>query len=466
MWTPPRGNLGGWAAWSIMPEPVRVAVVRGGLWALAARIASATLGLLGAALTTRVLVPDQVGIYYIVLSIVGIMVTAGSLGLHRSVASLIPQASVSDPRAVGAIQRRAYLLTLSAGLAAGTILALSGTWSGDLVLDTKRPSETLWLLSGSMVLVGALRVVAIEGVRALGNIRAAAVLGDIVPNALFTGTLALLLLSGRTYQAVALLIATLIAWTVTLALGILTFHSGTASRRGFEAPSVLAYLRIGLPWVGISVLASLVNQAGTVVLGISGSESDAALYASVWRVAVWVALPLTVVASVLPPFVVRLWAANDETRVNSLMAASATLITIASVALCAIVVLFGESILSLLYGPFYAGAATILTLLAIGQVGAAAAGLSIQTLVLMGQQSTVLVVAAIVAPLTLILMVLLASLLGGSGVAIATSLGVASQAWLAAFLTRRRTGIRSTPPLSWRSVHTSVRDLLGVLRGV
>ena len=120
-------------------------LIRGGGWVLLGRAVALPLGLLQAMLLTRVLVPADVGAYFLAISLIVPLAVVSQLGLSRAMVKLVASAlAMERPNAA----RHAIRVAIPTTLIVGGLLALGvadgpGRWLTSLLQDGERLRATL-----------------------------------------------------------------------------------------------------------------------------------------------------------------------------------------------------------------------------------------------------------------------------------------------------------------------------------
>jgi len=239
------------------------------------------------------------------------------------------------------------------------------------------------------------------------------------------------------------LIVTLGALLVSVVSGglLLARHYGrTQPARGVDLKPVLAK---SMPLFVVSIAIPGLAEAHVWLLGALSSKAEVALYGSAYRVAKLFVIPLLIVNSVIPPMVAQLMAQNRTGDVERILRATAFMAGLPTIVALAIVIFAGPGILTLIFGEYYAGAATPLLILALGQSINVLTGSPGILLSMSDHQSTVMKAAVVAGTIGLLASAVLVEPFGATGVAVGVALGLAAHKGAMWAYCRYRLGIRT-----------------------
>ena len=134
--------------------------------------------------------------------------------------------------------------------------------------------------------------------------------------------------------------------------------------------------------------------------------------------------------------------AGDQTRLQEFMAKATTLTFWPSVAVTALVLLFGQLLLKL-FGSDFVAAYPLMFILAIGLLARASIGPSERLLIMVGQQKACAAVYGMAFVVNLVACFALIPRFGGTGAAVSTSLALLVETALLFIVVRRRLGLYS-----------------------
>jgi O-antigen/teichoic acid export membrane protein len=157
-----------------------------------------------------------------------------------------------------------------------------------------------------------------------------------------------------------------------------------------------------------------------------------------------IAFPLLAVNVALAPTAARLWASRDVDVLQRLVTKSARGLLLLSLPLAISFIVFGGTLLGVVFGTPFIGAAGSLTILAVGQLANAATGSVATLLIMSGNQwrAGLGIIAGMV--VNLVLSVVLIPSMHAEGAAIAASASLVLSNGIHVLLARRTLGIDST----------------------
>jgi O-antigen/teichoic acid export membrane protein len=180
------------------------------------------------------------------------------------------------------------------------------------------------------------------------------------------------------------------------------------------------------------------------MLGLLGTPDDAGLYAIAQRGALLVAFPLAAVNVAIGPTTARLWTARDRGSLQRLVTLSTRAVLLGSVPIALAFIVFGQQLLTLLFGSGFGHASEALTILCLGQLANAATGSVAVLLVMTGHQvrATLAMAAGVTANIGVA--ALLIPGYGANGAAVAAAVSLLVSNLVMVVMTRRTIGIDST----------------------
>jgi O-antigen/teichoic acid export membrane protein len=400
----------------------------------------------------RLLSPDQAGIFFLLVSILSFCSVISMIGVSTAIVRFV---SESMGLGNGGHARRALTLGLRLAaltiplttLACGIFMAAGGAH----LLRLPFPSILVPLLLLNVLALPVLQVTSYT-LRSFHETWLATLLtgqsGGPATNLLFLIAIALTALVVKPTAAGALTInAAAICLMIPLSLYVLgrVARSRLAAisdvRAEGTAPTLVLMLSVCLP-VTLNQFFSYCTGFGDLwIAGSAVSHESFALYAAARRLMLLIGLPLQLVGLTIVASISELNAQGRLASLQRLLRDSATLAVIPALMALLALLAFGDRISSLVFGPYYAAAATPLRLMCLGQIVFVCAGSAELTLIMTGRQRIALFVNL---GTTLTLAVggtLGAKYFGITGLAAANAAVIAVQVSLFAFFARRSLGI-------------------------
>jgi O-antigen/teichoic acid export membrane protein len=403
-----------------------------------------------AVLLARTLGPDGYGIYVFAMTLVTLVGMPATAGL--------PILLMREVAAYEVNGQWAYMkgLLLRANLMAGSfsllILALAAVilmFSAER-FDQDRLATYAWasLLLPVSVLAG-LRHGALRGLRkvVLSQLPNA----FVIPAVHGTILLAAWAILGLTAFTPALAMASMfVASTIGFVVGMFLLWRHLPRQLHTVRPAYeLGRWLKSLPSLSALVGVSYINHhTDILMLGWLAGDESVGLYRVVTQIAIVVPFGLRVMNQVQGPHFSRMYAAGDLHRLQRLVTTTSRIALALALPAAALLILFGDAILALIFGTAYAAGHMALAILCVGSVVSTATG-SVRMLANMtGHENDALKAFMWSAVLNVILNALLIPYFGIEGAAFATAVSVIVWNLVLVGRVRARTGI-STTAVRW-----------------
>lgn len=419
----------------------RVGVVSGGLWALGFRLLGALSGVLLVMLVARVLSQADTGRYFSLLSLVSIAALVAGCGAGTAAVKLVAQAvAAQHPARVRGVIDAALLLLLAGCALVGGVLALPWTRAflqAQMNLTVAVSFPLIWLWIGA----SALQTLLAEMFRGLQKLFLASAFGGTAST-----LLALILLLGLRVTAGAegltlnrlILVVALANLIGVAAAGACLF--AVARRLGPQVSRAWPeLLGLSAPLWATQIVLGLLLQADIWILQSAGDAAAVALYGTAVRMTLLLTLPLTVLNAALMPVIAARHAQGRRAELQTLLRDTASLAALPALGATALFALAGHTLLSTLFGRFYAAALPLLLILSLGQLVNILCGSAGYTLMMTGRQREMMWITLLFGALLVIGGCLVVHRLGAPGLAGSAALCLAGQSiamWLRVHQTR------------------------------
>lgn len=412
-----------------------------GAVSVASRLAALALGILLA----RWLGPDGYGAYAFVMSVVVLAMIPAKAGLPDLVLREIAAAGVDPARGEPAtLLGRAAMLVLGISLAlvaAGhiAIAVFLGPEDRDLALGL---GVGLWMLPGLALLTlcnGALR--------GLGQPVSAHALLELAPALVALALIAAAVLAAVGGQAELALMARLTGIVGSLgAIAVLLHRAlGPRRRRGpGRAPSPRRLLRQAAPFLMLGGAQVVLSRTDLVMLGLLAEPRAAGFYKVALEGAFLVGMCLNIANTVLAREFSRRHARGDLAGLEQTAIRTARLTTAATAPLAVGLIVWGESLIVLTFGPDFAAAYPLLVILAIGRFLAGVFGSADLVLGMTGHAAACARLRWAAAGLNVVLNAALIPPYGAEGAAVATAIALLAWRGGAVLVLLRTLGVDSS----------------------
>jgi O-antigen/teichoic acid export membrane protein len=426
------------------PHPLGVRhLAHSSLWALGGRAALILGSLALNALATRLLQPSDAGVFFLIVSIATALAVVAELGLHRVVVRLVAAAMATNQygRARQVVTKVAVLALLGSVTISALLLLPPVTRGIAHAFSSTEVYASAYFIA-LLVVVRALSLLLAEVFRSFHDIRAASLLGGTDAHAIGALGLAFILaFVGSPVSTAAVLGVVVSGWVPGVIVGSVILGRRVRRIKGPGDVRTREILSIAWPILIMSIGHSVIQQADLWIAGVTVSTDDVALYGAALRIVGILAVPLMIVNAVLPPVISSYYVTGQRNRLERLLQTSAAAAAIPTIAAVAAFSVLSSEIMSLLFGPFYAGGGTVLAILSIGSLVSVMCGSGAMSLAMTGHERTMMVVTLGAGSAMVGGAIYLGRAMGIAGVAIAAMAGVALNNISMLIAVRRLTGM-------------------------
>lgn len=428
---------------SVVSYLIETRILSGGIWVLSGKICLAFFGLLTNALLARLLSPEEMGAYFLTLSIVSLSAMFSSMGLNRSIVRLVAE-SIGLNKYGSA--RVAIVKTLKIAVVASSVVAALfffgfGKWLSINVFHSRLIQNVIGI-AALWIIVQTSQGIISDTFRGFNYIWLATVFGGLIRSFLASMFFAVLWIYQGHSNLSEVLIFALAAGTTSVAIASLILRN-KLSNRNVDTTSIgfREIIRISIPmWITTLGIFALV-QADLWILGAFRTQSEVAVYGVALKFVGLMAMPLFVAEAVVPPLIARLYALGKRKELEKSLRLTSSLAVYPTFFMLLGLLLFAEQVLRLLYGQFYGQGASILRLLCLGQAASVYAGCSGFTLMMCGYEKHMMTISITCGLLNLIGCLLVVKLFGPIGLAMVASGTLIFQNILMLAFTKRYVGV-------------------------
>ena len=442
---------------------LRRRLLSGSTWASGGRIGGAMLGIVTNGLLARLLSPQELGAYFLALSIVSLGAVVGSMGLPKTVVRLVAENMGLDR---SGRTLRAIRTVLGLGVLGTLGISLAYLLAGDLVGEIFQPQYSSLLVGVTGLMAGWIAIAVVQEItaetfRGFHDIRLATLLGGlatggksggVIMRVLLLGILALLWVRSAETSLATVLLVSIGSGSVSVLLSIWLLYAKVSSlgssqetqQQEEEPVSVKEVLEDAIPFLAIALTSFMLLSADIWILGALGSGTDVAVYGAASKLVTFVAMPLLIVNLVLPPIVAEMYAQGKMSQLERTLRTFSTLAGIPSLLVLAVFMLLGGPILGLVYSKpiYYSGTAVlVLVILSAAKLIAVWSGSCGLVLQFTGHQTSMLRVSLLTSPLFFVVAILATQRYGSVGVACAAGLTTTLQNVIMVMLAKRKTGM-------------------------
>lgn len=362
-------------------------LIVGGSWALLGKLSTAILSMLINALLARMLVPGDVGYYFLLYSLVSFAALIMQLGLNQAIVKVIAESiGRNNPGRANVAVKTSIKAVLMAGLIGGVLIALGGKAVGEDV-------SGIIVVAAFWPGVLALQSISSEVLRGFHDIRSSVLFGGLLTSGLMFCMLVFFWISRFEINLadVVLLAFLSIVLNSCLAYYFLFKRNEFVRARADESGSGNKSLfEIARPLWVVSLSLYLLSQADIWIISAYLSQEQVALYGAAFRLLVLIAYPILIINTVLPPIVAELYAKDERQLLERILRNVATLASIPSLIIISCLIYFGDSLLGLFYGAYYRDGYDVLLILSIGQAANILTGSCGVVLMMTGHQKAMM----------------------------------------------------------------------------
>jgi len=426
---------------------LRKRLMSGGLWALLGRLGTVIFALGSNMLLARMLELESMGAYFLAFSFVSVVAIIAQFGFNqvavRMVAASLENKCYQDIRLI--IVRCVQFAVLASAGCALVLYAGASAWVARTVAHSELLVQETWVLIAWMVVLGLNKLLA-ECFRGLHDIRAASMLGTVIPALLFFLCLAWLWqLNSHTTLHQSLWLATLSSlFALLLAAYILsrTVHkmpqNTSTSRQNINSRQLL---RMAWPFMLINLTVFSLTQADLWIVGLYCTPDEIAVYGAASRVAVMMLIITTLLQAFMPPIIAQFHTKGDMATLQSLLQAGACLNSLLVLPVLLVLLCFPAAVLSLLYGEHYTHGSLVMSVLAVGLFFNVITGMRGYVLMMTGHERSEMLIAIVGGAANIIFCVIGALEWGFEGVAVGAMLAMVLQCVCELIYVKKQLGI-------------------------
>ncbi len=430
-------------------SPLRKKLIAGFAWSFTGKALLSALGVVLNIVLARILPPEQVGEYFLALSVLSVVSAITLLGVPQPIVKLVSESLGMGlaGRARKVIKRVMSLVAISS-LVGGVFLAFGGgVWLSERLFESTFIGELSALL-GIWLVVSNIQKITAEVFRGFQDLRWASLFGDQGPLTRLIFVFALIVtwvLFSRSSLYLVLLLA-VISNIITLFAALLLLRRPLKAI-GTSQDSISRRELHDLAWpFWVNSLGFIfLNQADTILLGVFRPEHEVALYSVVLRLSLLALMPLMITNAVLRPVIAQLYSTGQKKRLERLLRITSSLVIIPAVIVFIVFLLGGRFIINGLYGSFYEKGFWSLVVLSFGQVINVATGSSGLLLNMSGFHKSSMAIIITIAIVEVGLLLLIAPTGGVLGVAVVVAFSYVLKAGWSVLFAWRKAGIRTWP---------------------
>ena len=410
-----------------MHQTLKKRLVSGGLWVLGGKIYSVFVQLAVNALLARLLLPSDVGLYFLIASLVEFFVIFSLLGMKRSIVRTISEA-LAKKQPTRASQ--AVRFAMQIGLLASVILALSlvsgaGQMVAEKVFGSPLMGNLIYLPAIWLVVLTLLTIIA-ESFRGYHDIRFATLFNRMVANTIIASILGFLAITNQAVDIRIILTFVVVAYAINLMVALLVIQSylgkGTRPQRAGISRSELLQKSWVLYFNDIVLFLSFQGQLW--LLSYYSVKEDVAIFGAVLRLMTLVTATLNMLRMTILPTIGDLYTKQQYREVEKVLRVSATIAGLPAIAGLLLIILFGKNILFIIFGSHYTAGYMALVVLAMANLINVFTGTPAVLMIMASKENYLLGFSLISGVLSILTSFLLVGRLSYLGVAIGAGVGI------------------------------------------
>ncbi len=400
-------------------------VMKGTSSSLIIQVVGSILGFAVSIAVARMFGAEGSGVYYLALSMATIAATVGRVGFDNTVVRFVAShASVQEWGAVRQVYGTAMKVVAAASLFISVGLCFGAEWIANALFDKPYMELPLRLVAMS-VLPLSFAMIHAEGLRGLKCIPASQWIKTVLTS---LGTLLFLYPLAQLWGANGVVAAYVAATIATAVAAWLIWQRAWKNRCGISFDPQNGFLKQGVlfrsswPLFGVALTGLVVQQAGTVFLGVLGGVGDVGVFSVANRIANLLLFPLMAMISIIAPKFAAMYRQGDMDGLKQLSRSSSRILTILTVPVAFFVAICAEWIMALFGADFKYGVSALYILL-FGVVVNVVTGPVGNILMMTGHEYIVRNVMVLTSLVVIILCIILIPVTGANGAAIALAVG-------------------------------------------
>jgi O-antigen/teichoic acid export membrane protein len=411
-----------------MDDSIKQKLYSGGLWVVGLKILALPIGLVLVILMTSMLSAEEMGVYFLCLSLVDFLVLFSLLGMERFIVRIIPESlSLNLPGRAGQAVRKVLRLGILSATAIAALLVIGlGQFVSVKIFSSALMNKLIYYLAIWLILATVQRLIA-ESFRGLHDTRFATLFDGLITNFLCVITLALLFWLDVQINISIILLILISAYAANLLLGSVTLSRGTAKLTGDGSIFVSEILKTSWPFCFSAIFLTGLQQGHLWLLGFYSTTESVAVYGAAWRVVVLLTATLQIVRLVIPAMVAKLYAEKKYEDLEKILRSTATIAGVPSIIALLLIMILGKPLLLHLYGESYASGDLILTILAVANIINLATGVPGVLLMMSSKEKVLLAISIFSGSLSILLSFILVNRFDYIGVAVGSGAGIAVQ---------------------------------------
>lgn len=423
-------------------------LLKGGAWALLVRAFTVVSNLLLSMLIARLLAPDQVGVYFLLVSVVSVVTAFSLFGLDIAIVRIIATAMSTGKEDV---VKSAIVKSRAIGLLSSLSLALVLYFAGLELLSLyvfKTPAiYDFRLLIAIWIILWSLESLNAEIYRGFKQFHLAVLFKRLAPNCVILIISAYFFTNNIEIELHGYLNIVLFGWLFSVLVSSFLLQRHFLKNKKKEDVSVKHLLSMSLPLWFTGWVSFALPQLDLWILAAFQPPEMVAVYGAASRLIRVVGVPLLIIQSIVPPLIAEAHATDSMGGLSKGLQTAAALSFIPGAILCLLYLFMGETILVFVFGSYYAEALLVLQILTIGFLVKLLVGSSESLLTMTGHGRTSMMISICSGLLMLFGCIYVGESYGMVGIAVVAATALSVHNVLNLLFARIQTGIWALPML-------------------
>lgn len=436
-------------------------MLKGLAWATSGKLLGMIATLVVNALLARMLPTEAMGSYFLIVSLVAFAALLARVGLQQTVVRIVAESVAHGQlgRARKALRHVYIIVAIGSIVVGGAMYFGGGAWVALNLFKDPRMAAVPGLMA-LWVAIYAFTTPVAETFRGLHDMRTTTYLQIVLPPVLLALPLAALWLFKQPVDLKLAVGLSVISALAALGLGTVLLAARMRHLHGPGDIGVGEILRMSGPVFVMNLGNFALANFSLWIAGVMLTAHDVALFGSAMKLLNLVTIPLGLVSAVVQPFIAQMNNERERPWLERLLRGSATLAGLPAMAVLLTFILFGEQVLTLVYGAPYADANLCLVILALGGLVNVWTGSCGQVLVITGHQRQAMNQSLAWGAISSVAAVAAAYFGGILGLSIAMSLGIVMTNLTKMWLAKKLTGLSTHAVLNPSELMDAARTLI------
>jgi len=426
----------------LLKESIFNRLLSGSIWAATGKIITIFFGFLCNIFLARLLDPESMGAYFLILSIVLFSAIFAQLGTNIAVVRFIAESMGTNrpARAAKAIYISLKIAVTGITLISFLFLSGGGHWLAVSAFNSKLMAGVIGIFTVWIAVI-ALQHLLSEIFRGFSRIDLSSIFGGILTNVLsFIFFVLIWLIYGNSNLHQVIVVSVISCGVSTICAFIFLFEiinkiKGKSRLEGKEL------FFVSIPLLFTNLVMFVISQIDIWIIGIFSHKEDVAIYGAASKLALLISVPILIVNAVVSPLIAELYAKGEKEKLEHTLRSTTTFASLPSFVFLVIYIVFGNNILGFAFGEIYREGSICLIILSFGQFFYVCSGSPGIVLMMTGFQKQIMAIIIICLVVCLFGSVIMIEYFGINGVAIATAGGLSLQATLLTFYVKKKTDI-------------------------